>query len=151
MSVVSIVTELARPVVESRGLILWDVEFKKEGGEWYLRVYVDREDGVDIADCVEISQQMDPILDEADPIEQSYNFEVCSAGLVRELKTDEHINRYLDKTVSVSLYALQEGIETKKFDCVLKHLSPEYITVEKNGESVELKRTNIAKIIIDLV
>ena len=80
------VTELALPIVEEEGCSLWDVEYVREAGSWYLRVYIDKEGGVGIDDCERISRRLDPVLDEADPIPDSYVFEVGSAGAERELK-----------------------------------------------------------------
>ena len=74
------VTELARPIVEANGCDLWDVEYVKEAGTWYLRVYIDKDDGVGINDCEAVSRALDPVLDEEDPIPDSYVFEVGSAG-----------------------------------------------------------------------
>lgn len=71
---------------QAHGCSLWDVEYVKEGGDWFLRLYIDKEGGVDINDCEAISRAVDPILDEKDPIPDSYSFEVCSAGLERELE-----------------------------------------------------------------
>lgn len=80
------VEALARPVVEEEGCKLWSVEYIKEAGTWYLRIFIDKDGGVGIADCEAISRRLDPILDEADPIPESYVFEVGSAGAERELK-----------------------------------------------------------------
>ena len=81
MKVTERIRSLAQPVVEEHGCTLWDVEYVREGGEWFLRLYIDKDGGVNINDCVEVSHAMDPILDREDPIEGSYRFEVVSAGL----------------------------------------------------------------------
>ena len=81
--VTEIVAELAQPVVEANGCKLWDVEYVREAGQWYLRVFIDKEGGVDILDCEAISRVVSDLLDEADPIEGSYTFEVGSAGAER--------------------------------------------------------------------
>ena len=80
------VAEVVTPFLEKEGLKLWDVEFKKEGAEYFLRVYIDRESGVGIEDCVKVNDFLSPALDELDPIQQSYCLEISSAGLVPELK-----------------------------------------------------------------
>ena len=85
MKITEIVAGFARPVVEEMGWTLWDVENVREGSEYFLRLYIDKEGGVDISDCEAISRAVDPILDEKDPIFESYHFEVCSAGLERAL------------------------------------------------------------------
>ena len=81
MKITEIVAGFARPVVEEKGCTLWDVEYVREGSDYFLRLYIDKEGGVDITDCEAISRAVDPILDEKDPIPESYHFEVCSAGL----------------------------------------------------------------------
>ena len=95
MKVTELVEKLAKPVVEENGCSLWDVEYVREGSEYFLRLYLDKETGVDINDCERISRAMDPILDEKDPIPTSYHFEVCSAGLERALK-----HRFPEDTVA---------------------------------------------------
>lgn len=104
------VWSLAQPVAEAQGLELWDVEYLREAGQWFLRVYIDRLDGpVSIDDCEAFSRAMDPILDEADPIEESYVFEVSSAGAERELKRPGDFQRFLGETVEVKLYQARDG------------------------------------------
>lgn len=89
------VEALAKPVVEEAGCELWDVEYVREAGSWYLRVFIDKEGGVSIEDCERISRKLDPILDENDPIPDSYVFEVGSAGAERELKRPSDFERYM--------------------------------------------------------
>ena len=90
------VAELARPYVEQAGCTLWDVEYIKEAGEWFLRVYLDKEGGVSIDDCEAVSRPLSDALDEADPIAGSYTFEVSSAGLDRPLQVDVRLYRPVD-------------------------------------------------------
>ena len=103
------VAGLARPVVEQAGCTLWDVEYVKEAGEWFLRVFIDREGGVDISCCEAVSRPLSDLLDEADPIQNSYTFEVSSAGLDRALKRPEHFQQSLGKRVDVRLYRPVDG------------------------------------------
>ena len=103
------VTELARPVVEAAGCTLWDVEYVREAGQWYLRIYIDKEGGVNIIDCENISRTLDPMLDEADPIPDSYVFEVGSAGAERELKRPSDFERFIGAEVEVKLYQAVNG------------------------------------------
>ena len=103
------VTELARDVVSEAGCSLWDVEYVREAGTWYLRVYIDKEGGVSINDCETISRALDPILDEADPIPDSYVFEVGSAGAERELKRASDFAQFMGSEVEVRLYQPVEG------------------------------------------
>ena len=93
------VASLAAAPAAALGLEIWDVEFVREAGTRYLRIYIDKDGGVGINDCVAFSQAMDPLLDEADPIAESYTFEVSSAGLERELKKPAHFVRYLGSPV----------------------------------------------------
>jgi len=107
--VTDVVAGLALPFVEAQGCSLWDVEYVKEAGEWYLRVYIDKPGGVSIDDCVEVSRPLSDKLDEVDPIEGSYNFEVSSAGADRVLHKPEHFSAYLGQEVEVRLYRPQGG------------------------------------------
>lgn len=104
------VRELALPVAAELGLELWDVEYLREAGQWYLRVYIDKLEGyVGIDDCERFSRALDPILDEADPIAESYVFEVSSAGAERELKRPGDFQRFLGALVEVRLYRAKDG------------------------------------------
>ena len=153
MSIVETVRNHAEPVVQSLGLELWDVEYKKEGSEYFLRVIIDRPGGVWISDCEEVSRKLDPIIDDLDLIEHSFNFEVLSAGLVRELKKPEHINQFAGKTVSVNLFKTPENlpVKEKKFDAVVVSADEDSVILEINGESFTVDRKIISKIKIDLV
>lgn len=106
---VKVAEELALPVVEELGLDLWDVRFEKEGSNWYLRYFIDKENGVDIDDCVRVSRAIEKLLDEADPIEQSYTLEVCSPGMERHLIKDAHFQRYMGHPVTVRLIRPVDG------------------------------------------
>lgn len=106
------VEAIAKPVVEEAGCELWAVEYVKEAGTWYLRVLIDKDGGVGIADCEAISRKLDPILDEADPIPDSYVFEVGSAGAERELKRPSDFMRFIGSEVEVKLYQAIDGKKT---------------------------------------
>lgn len=103
------VAALALPIVEGAGCTLWDVEYVKEAGEWFLRVYIDREGGVDIDCCEAVSRPLSDALDEADPIQGGYTFEVSSAGLDRALKKPAHFAACLGKPVDVRFYRPVDG------------------------------------------
>ena len=107
--VTDVVAQLARPIVEEQGCSLWDVEYVKEAGVWYLRLYIDKAGGVSINDCEAISRPVSDKLDEADPIEGSYTFEVSSAGADRALKRPEHFEACLGSEVEVKLYRAEDG------------------------------------------
>lgn len=107
--ITDVVTKLAQPVVEANGCELWDVEYVREAGGWFLRLFIDKEGGVGISDCEAISRAMDPILDEADPIPTSYVFEVGSAGAERELKRPSDFDRFMGHEVELRLYQPVNG------------------------------------------
>ncbi len=106
------VLELARPIVEGLDCEVWDVEYVREAGAWYLRVYIDKAGGVSIDDCEAVSRALDPVLDEYDPIPTSYTFEVSSAGAERELKRPGDFERFMGSEVEVRHYQPIEGAKT---------------------------------------
>ena len=108
-SVTDRIFSLIKDAVEAQGVMLWDVRFLKEGASYYLRVFIDKEGGIDIDDCTAVSHAIDPIIDEADPISQSYYLEVCSPGLERSLTKTEHFERFLGSDVKVKLYKAYSG------------------------------------------
>ncbi|MCI2058331.1 MAG: ribosome maturation factor RimP [Oscillibacter sp.] len=117
--VTEVVAQLAAPAVAAAGCTLWDVEYVREAGTWYLRLYLDKPGGnVDILDCERVSRAVEPLLDEADPIEGGYTFEVSSAGAERPLKRPGDFALFLGSPVTVRLYRAQDG--RKEFAGVLK-------------------------------
>ena len=107
--VTDLVAQLAQPLAEAAGCSLWDVEYVREAGTWFLRVYIDKEGGVSIDDCVELSRRLNPLLDEADPIPQAYCMEVSSPGLNRELVKPAHFAAFEGWPVMVKLYHAADG------------------------------------------
>ncbi len=142
MKVTELVEKLAKPVVEEKGCSLWDVEYVREGSEYFLRLYLDKEGGVDINDCEAVSRAMDPILDEADPIPGSYHFEVCSAGLERALKRPSDFERFLGSAITVKLYRPYNGL--KEIPCLLKAYDEGRITVEAGKETITFEKSQVA-------
>ena len=136
------VEALARPVVEEQGCTLWDVEYVKEAGVWFLRLYIDKEGGVSIDDCEAVSRPVSDLLDEADPIEGSYTFEVSSAGADRALKKPEHFAKYLGAEVEVKLYRPREG--RKELVGTLKDYRDGDVVLESGGAETVLTRQEIA-------
>ena len=106
------VYNLIKDTVKSQGVTLWDVKYLKEGASYYLRVFIDKPDGVSIDDCTNVSHAIDPIIDEADPIDGSYYLEVCSAGLTRELLKPEHFEYAIGKKVKIKLFKGLNGSKT---------------------------------------
>ena len=142
MKVTDRVRAFAQPVVEANGCSLWDVEYIREGGEWFLRLYIDKVGGVNINDCEAISRQMDPILDREDPIEGSYRFEVCSAGLKRPLKRPSDFEAFLGADVLVKLYRPLNGV--REYPCVLRGYDNGDISVDYNGERLSFTKAQVA-------
>lgn len=101
--------DLAAPIVAAQGCTLWDVEYVKEAGTWFLRVYIDKKGGVSINDCEAVSRPLSDKLDEVDPIEGSYVLEVSSAGADRALKKPEHFAAFIGSEVEVRLYRARDG------------------------------------------
>ena len=141
------VYSLIKETVENEGVILWDVRFLKEGASWYLRVFIDKEEGISIDDCSRVSHAVDPIIDEADPIDCSYYLEVCSAGLGRELTRDEHFTAMLGKDVKIRLFKAVDGV--KEFIGKLSSFENGIVTVEINGENKDFSRKEISKITLE--
>lgn len=106
------VKALAQPLADELGYILWDVEYVREGADYYLRITLDNEQGITIEDCERFSRAIDPVLDEADPVPDSYHLEVSSPGIERELKTPEHIAACCGWDVEAKLFSLLEGSRT---------------------------------------
>ena len=136
------VWQFAEPVVEAQGCTVWDVEYVREGADWFLRVYIDKEGGVDIADCEAISRALDPILDEKDPIPTSYTFEVCSAGIERALKRPGDFEKFLGSDVLVRLYRPKDG--TKEFPGVLRGYEDGRVTIDYLGKPVTVEKSEVA-------
>ena len=142
MKVTDIVTKIAQPVVEAHGCQLWDVEYVREGDQRFLRLYLDKEGGVDITDCEAISRAVDPLLDEADPIPDSYHFEVCSAGLERALKRPSDFERFMGSAITVKLYRPRNGL--KEIPRVLTGYEDGKITVEVGKETITFEKSQVA-------
>ena len=125
MKVTERVQQLVEPIVTAQGCSLWDVEYVREGDQRFLRLYIDKDGGVDIADCEAISRKADPLLDEADPIPESYHFEVCSAGLERALKRPSDFG-------------------LKEIPGVLAGYADGRVTVEYGGENLTFEKSEVA-------
>ena len=142
MKVTEIVAKIAEPVVQAHGCQLWDVEYVREGDQRFLRIFLDKETGVDINDCEAISRAMDPLLDEADPIAESYHFEVCSAGLERTLKRPGDFERFMGSNITVKLYRPRNGL--KEIPCVLTGYDNGKVTVTAGKETITFEKSEVA-------
>ena len=136
------VYSLIRKTVEEQGVSLWDVRFVMEGASWYLRIYIDKPNGITIDDCTNVSHAVDPIIDSADPIDVSYYLEVCSPGIERELIRPEHYAAMLGKKISVRLYKAKDG--TKELTGLLKSSDKDGIVLDC-GEDTALTYKEISK------
>ena len=123
---------LIKDAVEQQGVTLWDVRFLKEGASWYLRVFIDKPEGITIDDCTDVSHAIDPIIDEADPIDKAYYLEVCSPGLERELTRDFHFEWANGKEVKIKLYKAIDG--KKEFKGILKTTGENILLLTDEGE-----------------
>ena len=142
MKITEIVEQFAKPIVEAHGCTLWDVEYVREGSERFLRLYLDKEGGVDITDCEAISRAVDPILDEKVPIADSYHFEVCSAGLERALKRPGDFERFMGSAITVKLYRPRNGL--KEFPGILRGYEDGRVTVEAGKETITFEKSEVA-------
>lgn len=147
-SVVSSVWALAEPICEALGLILWDVRYVKEGVNRYLRIIIDKEGGVGIDDCIKVNDAIDAPLDELDPIAESYNLQVQSAGIERELVRDFHFEKYLGEKI---ILKLRVGFDSKKIHrCVLKEYDAGKITVEfSSGDTHSFEKNEYTSVKAD--
>jgi len=145
-NIASRVYDLVKETVEECGCMLWNVEFVKEGSDHNLIIYIDKPEGISLDDCEMVNDAVEPILDEADPIEGSYYLEISSPGLERELKTPEHINAFIGERVLVKLYAAKDG--KKAFDGNIASFDEEndVLTLSCEGETVSLALKDCASI-----
>ena len=145
-----IVSNLIKPTVEQLGYKLYDVEYIKEGKEYFLRIFIDAEKGIDLDDCEKVSNTIDPILDEADPISTSYSLEVSSCGLERHLREFEHFKLAIGKKIEVKLFKALNN--EKEFEGILKSVTEDYITlILCEGKEIDISLNEIAtaKILFD--
>ncbi|MBQ8163575.1 MAG: ribosome maturation factor RimP [Clostridia bacterium] len=141
-SIASAVSEIAEGVAKELGYSIWDVEYVKEGADWYLRITIDSESGITIDDCEKMSRAIDPILDEHDLIEDMYHLEVSSPGIEREIKTDFHLSKCIGERVAVKLFAPIDG--QKQLVGILKGFDDNSVEIE-SASSLSIERKAIAK------
>lgn len=138
------VEKIALPILEAEGLELVDVEYKKEGQNWFLRVFIDREGKpIDLDDCSRVSERLSEALDEADPIPGAYFLEVSSPGAERPLKKEADYRKAVGKNVYITTYEPIEG--QKAFEGVLTRFEDNQITVEEQGKTVQIPLDKVAK------
>ena len=134
---VSKVRQLCEPIINELGLSLWDVRYVKEGAGWFLRIYIDKDGGVDINDCEAVSRAVNEPLDELDPIENAYCLEVCSPGIERELIRDEHFEHFIGADIMVKMRVPIDGIG-KEFKGVLKSYDDGMVTLRDHSDENEV-------------
>lgn len=148
--VTEIVAELAAPVVAENGCELWDVEYVREAGQWYLRLYLDKEGGVNILDCEAVSRTVSDLLDEADPIDGSYIFEVSSAGAERALKRPSDFEKFMGSPVLVKTYKSRDG--RKEFAGTLAGYDDGAVLLDMgSGEPLRFEKSEIALVRLRVV
>ena len=133
---------LIKETVENCGVELWDVKYLKEGASWYLRVFIDKPEGISIDDCTDVSHAIDPVIDQADPIDDSYYLEVCSPGLERELSRPEHFVKMMGQKIKIKLYKAVDGV--KEFTGMLKS-AQDGVTIETENGDVTFTLKEISK------
>ncbi len=138
--------ELVLEIIKGTEIELWDVEYVKEGSEFYLRVYIDKPGGITIDDCVEVNRALNPKLDEEDFVEEAYTLEVSSPGLTRKLKKDRDFEKSIGKLVHIKLYKAESG--SKEFIGRLVSFDEEKIVIKSDdgddGSEVSLDRSNVS-------
>ena len=143
------VYDLALPVAQEQNLDIWDVEYLKEAGQWFLRVYIDKDGGVGIDDCEAFSRALDPFLDEADPIEGSYVFEVSSAGAERELKRPSDYEKFIGSHVEVKLYKAVDN--SKLYAGTLLAYADGDVTIEQAGQKLTFEKAAVAQVRLRII
>ena len=147
--VTEIVAELAAPVAAEFGCELWDTEYVREAGQWFLRLYLDKDGGVDILDCENVSRRVSDLLDEADPIEGSYIFEVSSAGAERQLKRPSDFEKFLGSPVLLKTYQNRDG--RKEFPGVLKEYDGGAVVLEMGKQELRFEKNEVAMVRLRIV
>lgn len=138
------VAAMAEPIVRKHGCELWDVEYVKETGGWFLRVYIDREGGVSLEHCEAVSRELDPLLDARDPIPESYTFEVSSAGAERSLKRPSDFLRFLGHLVEVKLYQARDG--RKEYVGTLTASDDDALEITIAGTLLKFQKSDVANV-----
>lgn len=146
-NVASRVLEIITPIAKEQGLDIWDVRYLKEGASYFLRIFIDKEEGINIDDCENFSRAIDEPLDNADPIKEPYFLEVSSPGLNRELIKEEHFKAFIGEEVILKLYKAID--KQKEFMGVLKNYENGDIIIEYNGEDKQFLKADIAKVIVN--
>ena len=139
------VESLIKDKIENIGYELYDVEYVKEGKDYYLRIFIDSPNGIDLNDCEKVNNEINDLLDEADYIKEAYFLEVSSPGVERVLKKDKHLEANIGTEVNVKLFK-KDDLGKKEYKGILKNFDKEKITIETEGKNIEIERKNISQI-----
>ena len=136
------VESLIRNQVEELGYELYDVQYAKEGKDYYLRIFIDKENGIDLNDCEKVNNIVNPILDDADYIKEMYFLEVSSPGVERILRKNKHLEQAKGKEIEVKLF---KPLENKKdFSGILEQFDDDKIYLQEEDKKIEIERKNIS-------
>ncbi len=144
---VSKVFEIIKPYADELGLEIWDIKYLKEGASYFLRIFIDKEEGITIDDCENLSRAIDEPLDTADPIKEAYFLEVSSPGLGRELSREEHFKKFKGEKIKAKLYKAINS--QKEISGILVDYEKGNVIIECNGERLVLEKGDYSKIILD--
>ena len=136
--------EIIKPILEEKGFDLWDIEYVKEGRDYYLRAYIDKEGGISIDDCVDVSRAFSDKLDEDEFIDEAYTLEVSSPGLGRTLKKDKEFQRSIGRSVDIKLYKALD--KSKEFTGILKERSADETVIDADGRVMKFSNSDIASV-----
>lgn len=145
-NIVATVSDALTPVINELGYEVWDIEYVKEGADYFLRFTIDHDDGIDIDDCEKVHRTIDPLLDELDPIEDAYHLEVSSPGLERDLRHDWHFEVCIGEKVELRLFAPIEAYPDKKvFVGILTAFADGVITLDAGENEVKIPRDAVSR------
>ncbi len=148
-NVTAIVEELVAPILEGMNVELVDIEYQKEGSNWFLRVFIDKEGGIDIDDCGSVSEKLSKRLDELDPIQDAYFLEVSSPGIERTLKKEKDIQWAIGKRVHVKTYEAIEDV--KIFEGILAEFDGGVLTIQEENKSYQIPYDKVANARLSVV
>lgn len=139
------VEKLLRPIIEKEGYELYDVEYSKEGKNYFLRIFIDNEKGIDLNDCEKVNDAITDILDEENYIKEQYFLEVSSPGIERILRKDKHLEQNIGKQINVKLFKKDENGK-KEYLGILKKFDEQNINMEQEEQEIKIERKNIAQV-----
>ena len=139
------VTKLVEPIIENLGYELYDVEYAKEGKNYFLRIFIDNEKGIDLNDCEKVNDAVNDILDKENYIKEQYFLEISSPGIERVLRKEKHLKDNIGKNIEIRLFKKDEN-GSKEYLGELENYDDNFITIKKGEEKIKIERKNIALI-----